>query len=190
MARKSLERHGRIDALVHCAGILRAAGKPPQMLAQLSTGDFDAVVETNLRGTFLANRTIVPVMMQQRAGQIVNLSSTSGKIGRALDSAYCASKFGVIGLSEALAEEVRPYGIKVTTICPDAVDTPLWDQNGPIRAPEHALHPARVADLIAYILSLPRDTLLQNVVLMPFKTRRRKKPATTPAGGGEKGRGK
>lgn len=186
MAREALERHGRIDILVHCAGILRKGGVP-KMLAQLTTEEWDDVVATNLRGTFLANRAVLPTMIRQREGQIVNLSSTSGRVGRALDSAYCASKFGVIGLSESLAEEVRSYGIKVTAICPDAVDTPLWDQNGPIPVPEHALPPQRVADLIAYMLSLPQDTLLQNVILMPFKTRRRKKPS--PGGAGSEGTG-
>jgi len=185
MAERTLARFGRIDVLVHCAGILRGKGRPPRMLAEMSAEEWDDVVATNLRGTFLANRAVVPAMLRQRAGQIVNLSSTSGRIGRAFDSAYCASKFGVIGLSESLAEEVRSFGVKVMVVCPDAVDTPLWDQNGPIRAPENALSPARVADLIGYLVGLPADTILQNIVVMPFATRRRKKrPAEGSAEGG------
>jgi NAD(P)-dependent dehydrogenase (short-subunit alcohol dehydrogenase family) len=184
MAERTLERFGRIDVLVHCAGILRGKGRPPRMLAEMSAEEWDDVIATNLRGTFLANRAVIPAMLRSRAGQIVNLSSTSGRIGRAFDSAYCASKFGVIGLSESLAEEVRSFGIKVMVVCPDAVDTPLWDQNGPIRAPENALSPERVADLIGYLVGLPPDTILQNIVVMPFATRRRKK---RPAGGSAEG---
>jgi NAD(P)-dependent dehydrogenase (short-subunit alcohol dehydrogenase family) len=185
MARRAAEQFGRIDLLVHCAGILRGKGRPPRMLSEMTTEEWDDVLGTNLRGTFLADRAVLPAMIRQRSGLIVNLSSTSGRIGRAFDSAYCASKFGVIGLSESLAEEVRSFGIKVMVVCPDAVDTPLWEQNGPIRAPENALDPDRVAELIAYLAALPPDTILQNIVIQPFATRRRKKRAP----GGSEGSG-
>jgi len=114
-------------------------------------------------------------MMKQRAGEIINLSSTSGQKGRAMDSVYCASKFGVIGLSDSLAEEVRQYGIRVQTVLPDAVRTPLWDQNGPIGAPEYALMPERVADLILFMLQLPSDTIMENVIVSPFRSGKRKR---------------
>jgi 3-oxoacyl-[acyl-carrier protein] reductase len=175
MARRTLERFGRIDILIHCAGILRSKPSNPRMLAELTTEEWDDVVATNLRGTFLANRAVLPAMIKQRGGQILNISSTSGRQGFAFASAYSASKFGVIGLSESLADEVRTYGIKVQVLCPGAVSTPLWDQNVSIQAPEHALPPERVADLIAYLVTLPPDTVLQNVVVVPSKLRRRKK---------------
>jgi NAD(P)-dependent dehydrogenase (short-subunit alcohol dehydrogenase family) len=113
-------------------------------------------------------------MLRQREGQIVNLSSTSGRRGRALDGPYCASKFGVIGLTESLAEEVRTRGIKVLAILPDAVDTPLWKQNGPVAVPKDSLAPERVADLILYVLNLPRDTILDHLTISAFRTRRYK----------------
>ena len=174
MVRKTLDRFGKIDILVHCAGILRGEGGTPRILAQISTEEMNNVIDTNLKGTFLCNRAVLPGMIKQGTGNIVNVSSTSGRKGRAFDSVYCASKFGVIGLSESLAEEVRQYGIKVQTVLPDAVDTPFWDQNGPIRAPEYALPPARVADLIVYMLTLPEDTFLENIVISPFRSRKRK----------------
>ncbi len=174
MARQTLERFGRIDILVHSAGILRGKDNTPKILAQISTDEMNDVIDTNLKGTFLCNRAVLPAMIKQQAGKIINISSTSGRKGRAFDSVYCASKFGVIGLSESLAEEVRRYGIKVQTVLPDAVNTPLWDQNGPIRAPEHALSPERVAELIVYMLKLPEDTIFENIVISPFPTRRRK----------------
>jgi short-subunit dehydrogenase len=111
-------------------------------------------------------------MMRQRSGQIVNISSTSGRQGRALDAPYCASKFGVVGLTESLAEEVRPFGIKVHLIMPGAVATRLWEQNRPLPLPDAALAPERVAEIIRYVLELPPDTILEHVVIAPFKARR------------------
>ena len=177
-------RFGRIDILVTCAGILRAAGSAPKPLVQIDPAEWDAVIETNLRGVFLTNRAVLRGMIARRRGQIVNLSSTSGRVGRALDSAYCASKFGVIGLSEALAEEARPYGVRVHVVLPDAVDTPMWQQNGPIAAPPDALPPERVADLIVYLLTLPEDTVLVSPVIAPFRTRRRTTQARAASRGG------
>jgi NAD(P)-dependent dehydrogenase (short-subunit alcohol dehydrogenase family) len=174
MVSHTVEEAGRIDILVHCAGILRLPGSGPRLMAQTSTEEFDRVVGVNLRGTFLCNRAVVSTMIQQRSGQILNVSSTSGRKGRAFDSVYCASKSGVIGLTEALAEEVRVHGIRVQLILPDAVDTPLWDQNGRLRAPEWALPPERVARVIALMLALPPDTVLENVVVAPLRARKRK----------------
>lgn len=183
MAKTTLDRFGRIDALVTCAGILRAPGSLPKPMFQVTVDEWDAVMDVNLKGVFLSNRAVLPAMMAQREGNIINVSSTSGKQGRAHDAPYCASKFGVIGFSESVAEEVRGYGIKVQTLLPDAVDTPLWDQNGPIR-PDFALAPERVADLIAFMLALPPDTVLAAPVIAPFRGRRRKRvaaPATATA---------
>ena len=175
MVRKVEEAFGRIDILVHSAGILRAKDSGPKALVDMTAQEMNDVVDINLKGTFLCNRAVVPVMMKQRSGQIVNISSTSGKIGRAFDSMYCASKFGVVGLTESHAEEVRKYNIKVFLLMPDAIATPLWDQNGPIPAPEDALDPDRVAGLIEYMVGLPPDTILQNVTIAPFRGGRKRK---------------
>lgn len=172
----TLERLGRIDALVTCAGILRAPGSLPKPMFQVSVDEWDMVLNVNLKGVFLSNRAVLPAMMAQRSGSIINISSTSGKQGRAHDAPYCASKFGVIGFSESVAEEVRGYGIKVQTLLPDAVDTPLWEQNGPIK-PDYALAPERVGDMVAFMVALPADTLLVAPVIAPFRGRRRKRDA-------------
>ena len=172
MRDRVLESFGRIDILVTSAGILRGVPGKPQTLADTSAEAWDAVIETNLTGMFLANRAVLPVMQKQRRGNIINLSSTSGRRGIAYDSAYCASKFGVIGLSESLAEEVRPYGIRVQAVLPEIVDTPILAQNGPIFRPAHMLSAERVADFVAYLLALPDDTWLLNPVIAPSRARR------------------
>jgi len=173
MARRTMDRFGRIDILVASAGILRARGSSPKPLVQVTSEEWDQVLDTNLKGMFLSNRAVLPAMIKQHSGDIVNLSSVSGKQGRAHDGPYCASKFGVIGMSESLAEEVRPHGVRVQIVVPDAVNTAIWDQNGPVPRPANALPPERVADLIVHLVSLPEDTMLMGTVIMPFRARRR-----------------
>jgi 3-oxoacyl-[acyl-carrier protein] reductase len=173
MARQTCARFGSIDVLVTCAGKLRATGSTLKTLAQLRTDEWEEVIDTNLKGVFLSNRAVLPDMMRRGTGNIVNVSSISGRQGRAHDSAYCASKFGVIGLSEALAEEARQHGIRVQVVLPDAVETPMWQQNGPIPPPSNALPATRIADFIVHLLTLPRDTMLLAPIIAPFRGRRR-----------------
>jgi NAD(P)-dependent dehydrogenase (short-subunit alcohol dehydrogenase family) len=174
MAEETLARFGRIDALVACAGILRR-GQTLKTLADTPLEDWDAIIEINLTGTFLSNRAVLPAMLAQKQGDIINLSSTSGRQGRPFDGPYCASKFGIIGLSESLAEEVGRHGIRVQTVLPDAVETPLWAQNGPAALkPPQTIPPERVANLVRYMLGLPRDTYLLNPVIAPCKTRKKR----------------
>jgi 3-oxoacyl-[acyl-carrier protein] reductase len=165
---------GRVDVLIAAAGILRPRGCPPRPVAELSLAEWDAVISTNLTGVFLSDRAVLPLMLDQRSGQIINVSSTSGRTGRALDSAYCASKFAVLGLTESLAAEVATSGVRVNAILPDAVDTPLWAQNGPIPKPPNALSAERIADLVAFLLAMPTDTVLVQPVIAPA-------PAARPA---------
>jgi NAD(P)-dependent dehydrogenase (short-subunit alcohol dehydrogenase family) len=174
MAEQALARFARIDALVACAGILRR-GQTLKTVGDTSLEDWDAIIEINLTGTFLSNRAVLPAMMAQKQGDIINMSSTSGRQGRPFDGPYCASKVGNIGLSEALAEEVGRHGIRVQTVLPDAVETPLWNQNGPAALkPPQTIPPERVAQLVCYMLALPRDTYLLNPVIAPCKTRRKR----------------
>ena len=174
MADEAVARFGRIDGLVACAGILRR-GQTLKTVGDTSLEDWDAIIEINLTGTFLSNRAVLPAMLAQKQGDIINMSSTSGRQGRPFDGPYCASKFGIIGLSEALAEEVGRHGIRVQTVLPDAVETPLWSQNGPAALkPPQTIPPERVAQLVCYMLALPRDTYLLNPVIAPCKTRKKR----------------
>jgi len=182
LVQSTVERFGRIDALIVCAGILRKRGTPPKVLVDTSTDEFDDVVGINLKGVFLANRAVLPTMISQRSGIIINLSSVQGLQGRAYDSVYCASKFGVIGFSQAVADEVKTYGIKVQALMPAAVATPMWEQNLPAPMPGDAIPAERVADLIVFMLLQPEDTMIVGPVIVPVGARKRKaaaKPATT-----------
>jgi NAD(P)-dependent dehydrogenase (short-subunit alcohol dehydrogenase family) len=178
MAEQTLAQFGRIDCLIASAGILRI-GETLKTVADTPLDDWNAIIETNLTGTFLSNQAVLPAMMAQKEGDIVNLSSTSGRQGRPFDGPYSASKFGIIGLSESLAEEVSSHGIRVQTVLPDAVETPLWNQNGPAALkPVNALPPARVAEFILFLMDLPRDTYIPNPIIAPMKQRKkRRKPS-------------
>lgn len=164
LTRQTLRQFGSIDILVNCAGIAKSRNSQrhlPYPIAQLPVTEWDEVVGTNLRGTFLSNRAVLPTMIAKKSGVILNIASSPGGIaGQPFAAAYCASKFGVLGLSESLAEEVRQYGIKVCTLFPDAIETPLLRNSTLERRLGQPLPVDRVADLILYVLTLPRETIL------------------------------
>lgn len=177
MAEQTLSRFGRIDGLVAAAGILRTSGQP-RLLADTGYDEWRRIIDVNLTGTFLSNRAVLAAMTSQGEGDIINVSSTSGKQGRAFDGPYSASKFGILGLSESLASEVQLQGIRVQTVLPDAVETGLWDQSGTAAIrPRNMLSPENVASFILYLMALPRDMFILNGVVEPLRSRsRRRKP--------------
>ncbi len=182
MVAETVEALGRIDILVCSAGLLRAVKAGPKPVAKLTYDEWSAVIQTNLRGTFLSSKAVLPTMIRQRSGDIVHLSSTSGLRGYAYDSAYCSSKFGIIGFSESLREEVRRYGIRVQTLLPGPVDTDIWEQNRPVPPPEKVLPVRRVADTVAFLLTLPRSTMMDHPTIIPFRPHHR--PAWRTSGPG------
>jgi NAD(P)-dependent dehydrogenase (short-subunit alcohol dehydrogenase family) len=172
MARQTIARFGRVDIMIACAGV--GGGKHsgrllPYPVAQMPTQEWDEVVDTNLKGVFLSNRAVLPAMISQRSGSIINISSArGGRHGSPYAAAYCASKFGVVGFSESLAEEVRPFGIKVQVVLPDATDTPILGGGEAASLFGRTLPPARVGDFIVHLLSLPEDTILLHSIIAPF----------------------
>ncbi len=157
MAQRTLEVFGRIDILVASAGILRPPGASLKTVLQTSAAVWDEVIGINLRGTFLSIRAVLPAMSAAKHGEIVTISSKAGRRGVAFDAPYSASKYGVIGLTESLAEEVRSQGIRVQAVVPGNFDSPVWKQNGPLAQPANLPPAERVADLIIRMISSPRD---------------------------------
>ena len=115
------ERFGRIDVLVNNAGV----GPNPAPIQDLTEEEFDRVLDINLRGVFLTTRAVVPSMIEQGAGRIINVSSIVGQSGFAMVLHYVASKFAVIGVTQSLAHELAPYGITANVVCPGIVETDL-----------------------------------------------------------------
>lgn len=120
LIKTAVKEFKQVDVLVNNAGI--AVVKP---LVETSDEEWNMVMDTNLKGVFFCCREVLPYMISQRSGSIINISSGAGKSGFADLSAYCASKFGVIGLTESLAREVSRHGINVIAICPGAVATQM-----------------------------------------------------------------
>ncbi len=117
---------GRIDVLVNNAAAPPGADRAP--VAKLPEEAWHVVLETNLTGTYLCSKAVAAEMLGMRVrGRIINMSSNCGKVGYAGMAAYCASKFGVIGFTQALAMELAPAGITVNAICPGSADTDRLD---------------------------------------------------------------
>ncbi|MCC8126601.1 MAG: 3-oxoacyl-[acyl-carrier-protein] reductase [Clostridiales bacterium] len=115
-----IKTYGRIDILVNNAGITR-----DNLLMKMSEEEFDAVVDTNLKGAFNCIRHASRQMLKQRSGRIINISSVSGIMGNAGQANYSASKAGIIGLTKAVARELASRGITVNAIAPGFIDTEM-----------------------------------------------------------------
>ncbi len=114
---------GGPHVVVNAAGISTMA-----LLVDLSERDWDAMMAVNAKGTFLVMRAVLPAMIAQRAGSIINIASVAGVEGAELLSHYSASKFAVVGLTQAAAKEVAPFGIRVNAVCPGLIRTAMQDR--------------------------------------------------------------
>jgi NAD(P)-dependent dehydrogenase (short-subunit alcohol dehydrogenase family) len=157
--RRLVEAHeralGPVDVLVNNAGWL-ARG----LVEELSPADFRRVLEVNLTGAFLCARAVIPAMKRRRDGRIVNVASISGTIGTEAASAYNASKWGLVGLTKCLAEELRPHGIACLAVSPGSTDTEMLAKTpfAPVMTPEDA---ARV--IVFAALDAPRAMTAANL---------------------------
>jgi len=113
LVRGVVERFGRIDIWVNCAGM-----NIRHPVEAFPVEEFDRIVDVNLKGTWLCCREVFPVMREQRAGSVINVSSVLGMIGLAERTAYCSSKFGVVGLTKTLALEWAPHNVRANALCP------------------------------------------------------------------------
>jgi 3-oxoacyl-[acyl-carrier protein] reductase len=118
---EALGRFGRVDVLVNNAAAPHGADR--RLVWETPEEAWDLVLDVNLKGTYLMSRAVIPHMLARRSGRIVNLASVAGKRGTARRGAYTASKFGIIGLTQVLAQELAAHGITVNAICPGSVDT-------------------------------------------------------------------
>jgi 3-oxoacyl-[acyl-carrier protein] reductase len=122
-AQAAVDAHGRIDALVNSAGITGGNG----LTWELPTETWRRVIEVNLIGSYLTCRAVVPRMLQQQYGRIVNIASVAGKEGNPNASHYSASKAGLIGLTKSLGKELAKSGVLVNAVTPAAAKTPIFD---------------------------------------------------------------
>lgn len=159
-----LEASGSIDILVNNAGMGYTRG-----LLETSLADWQRVLDLNLTSPLQCIQAILPQMRSRHGGTIINVISVAGRQAFPDWGAYCASKFGLMGMTKALAQEERSYGIRVVALCPGAVNTPLWDSDT-VNADfdrSQMLTPEDVADAIVHAALLPQNVVLDELVLMP-----------------------
>ncbi|HEV8615782.1 MAG TPA: SDR family NAD(P)-dependent oxidoreductase [Methylomirabilota bacterium] len=162
LVEETLAGLGRIDLLVTAAGT--AAFAP---VADSKPGDWEAMLAVNLRAVMVCCRAVLPVMIRQHSGLILNVASIAAKRPVPGAAAYTATKAAVLGFSRVLAEELRAHGVRVGVLVPGAVDTPLWDAvpGGPPR--DKMLRPEDVARAAVLMASLPPHASLEELTLMP-----------------------
>lgn len=164
---------GQLDLLVTSAGIARSplsSHHVPQSVAQLDEAVWDDILDTNLRGVFLATRAALGLMVPRRSGQIVNISSAPAtRRGLPYGAGYCASKRAALALLDAAAQEVAPLGIRVFSFLPDVVQTAMIA--GTQLDKEGALTPDEVGQLIVELLAEPLDSLIESPGLAPLRRR-------------------
>lgn len=140
---------GPVDVLVNNAGIFASAP-----VEKMDAVVFDRILAVNLRGPFLMSRAVLPGMKSRRRGHIVNISSTAGRRGFAGGGAYCASKFGLAGLTEAMRYEARSSDVRVSCVFPSTVDTSLVRKSGLDFDPKTAIQPEDVARAVVSLVQM------------------------------------
>jgi NADP-dependent 3-hydroxy acid dehydrogenase YdfG len=145
------------DLVVNSAGTFHLAP-----FEQTEPAEFDRQLEVNLRGPFLVTRALLPFMLRRGSGHVVNLGSVAGRVAFPGNAAYAASKFGLRGLHEVLAEEVRGTGVRATLVEPAATDTPLWnpldpDSRDDLPSRDRMLRAADVARVVVFAVTQPAN---------------------------------
>lgn len=165
-----LERHGRVDILVNCAGMVEEVP-----FLEMKIASWDAMISTDLRSVFLCSRAAAPHMVRQGAGRIINIASQLGIKGGTDLAHYCAAKAGVIGFTKAVALELAPSGVLVNAIAPGPIETPLikdlsadWKQQKMSQLPLRRFGlPSEVAPTAVLLASDPGGNLYVGQTLGP-----------------------
>ena len=164
---KGTEKFGSVDVLVNNAGITK-----DNLLLRMSESDFDDVLSTNLKGTFLMCKNVSKIMMKQRSGSIVNISSVVGITGNAGQANYAASKAGIIGLTKSLAKEFASRNLRVNAVAPGFIQSDMTDKldqeiiaNLSAQIPMKRLgDPQDIANTVAFLVSEKSSYLTGQVI--------------------------
>lgn len=155
---KIVKENGTIDILINNAGVGHFAP-----IHQLEENQWDEMINVNLKGAFLCTKYVVPHLLTKNSGHIINISSVAGIEGFPTGTGYCASKFGLMGLTDSLLKELKPHGIKVSAICPGSVQTYF----GGSEPKDYALLPEDVAWMAYQMVAAPQRVIMNQVVMRP-----------------------
>ncbi len=162
LVEKTQQELGPIDILVNNAGT--GVFGP---FHEFGEADWNTVLDTNLKSVFLLCRAIAPEMIRRQRGHIINISSLAGKNTFANGAIYCASKWGLMGLSGAMAEDLRGYGIRVSAICPGSVATEFPGHGA--KSPSKILQPEDVAHAVAALVTQAAGSFISEVHIRPTR---------------------
>ncbi|MDB9511810.1 SDR family NAD(P)-dependent oxidoreductase [Kamptonema animale CS-326] len=162
LMQKTLSRFGQIDALVNVAGagILKQWNK-------LEPADLDAMLDLNLKGSFYTSQAAANAMKERKTGHICNVVGILGKHSMPMAAAYCASKFGVVGFTKCMADELRRYGIKFTIFYFGGIDSPFWDRVSLKVDRSKMLTPETAANAIIFALSADPQAVPMEINIQP-----------------------
>nr|ACJ13442.1 ketoacyl-reductase like protein [Karlodinium veneficum] len=169
--RDAVEKLGPIDVLVNNA----AVGHDGRPFWELEVDDIDRVLDVNLKGSMYVTHAVLKGMVSANRGRIFAIASVAGTWGIPNESCYVASKHGMVGFMDTLANETRSTGVVVSTICPGGIDTPWWTKEHPYGGDKsHSagetgmlIQPEEIIDLMDYQLKLPANRVLKRVVFFP-----------------------
>ena len=159
---KTIAQFGQIDALVNLAGAL--VMKP---YSNLESADLEAMLDVNLKGSFYTSQAAAELMQERKSGHICNVVGILGKHSMSMAAAYCASKFGVVGFTKCMAEELKRFGIKFTLFYFGGVNSPLWDNVQLKVDRKKMLSPETAADAILYALSAAPEAVPMEINIQP-----------------------
>ena len=151
------------DILINNAGI-----SPYQNIEDTTTEIFDKVIDTNIIGNFLCAKAVIPAMIAKGRGAIVQILSIASTKAFAGGTAYGSSKFGALGMTNAMREDVRDKGIKVISVMPGATETEAWDSDEREKYHKRMMQPEDIAQAIIAALQQPQRTLVEEIVLRPI----------------------
>ena len=151
---------GPLDALVNSAGVQRLS---PAL--EVTEQDWDDILDTNLKSVFLVCRAVAPEMIRRKTGHIINIASLAGKNTFANGAIYCASKWGLLGLTGCMAEDLRAHGIRVSAICPGSVNTEFSPHAG--KDASKMLQPDDVVHAVAALVTQAPGSFISEVHLRP-----------------------
>ena len=162
LVEQTLTDLGRIDVLVTSAGTAAFGA-----VADSKPADWDTMLALNLRAVMVCCRAVLPAMLRQRTGTIINVGSIASKRALPGSAVYTATKTAIDAFSRVLAEELRPHGVRVGVLVAGAVDTPLWDTLGSSPPREKMLRPEDVARAAVLMAALPPHASLEELTLLP-----------------------